>query len=141
MLFGYEENREEDGKQIAVQKRGNVLISDIIENSITKQNENTQVHVSIDRFTGGAKSKSGALFTEKNIFGEEMPPFEIRLLKDTQGIEKAAKEVVSALPKPLQDGFLDKVNAAFDAAINDLKKGLLPLGGGTSRGNGIFVES
>lgn len=141
VLFGYEENREEDGKQIAIQKRGNVIISDIIENSITKQNENTQVHVSIDRFTGGAKSKSGALFTEKNIFGEDMQPFEIRILKDTTGIEKAAKEVAVTLPTQLQDGFFDKVNAAFDAAINDLRKGLLPLGGGTSRGNGIFVES
>jgi len=143
VLFGYEENHEEDGKQIAVQKRGNVLISDIIENSITKQNENTQVHVAIDRFTGGAKSKSGALFTEKNIFGEEMQPFEIRILKDTKGIEKAAKEVVDdkRFPEPLKDGFLDKVNAAFEAAVSDLKKGLLPLGGGTSRGNGIFVES
>ncbi len=141
VLFGYEENREEDGNQIAIQKRGNVIISDIIENSITKQNENTQVHVAIDRFTGGAKSKSGALFTEKNIFGEDMQPFEIRILKDTTGIEKAAKEVAATLPTQLQDGFFDKVNAAFDAAINDLRKGLLPLGGGTSRGNGIFVES
>lgn len=139
VLFGYASQDEK------VQKRGNLIFSDIVQDKIDeKQNVNTQVHVSIDRFTGGAKVKSGALFTEKNVYGEGMD-FTVNIFKDNDNIKRYAQDVFNSLPESVKANgeakFLETVNQAFDAAINDLKKGMLPLGGGTSRGNGIFVES
>ncbi|MBO7599294.1 MAG: CRISPR-associated protein [Bacteroidales bacterium] len=146
VLFGYEENRMENGKQVTIQTRGNLIFSDVIQNEINPENENTQVHVSIDRFTGGAKSKSGALFTEKNVFGEGII-FPIEIFRDNTSIQNEAKAVFDSLPDELkmhigsESAFLDTTNKALDAAICDLKKGMLPLGGGSSRGNGVFVEA
>lgn len=146
VLFGYEENRMENGKQVTIQTRGNLIFSDVIKNEIKPENENTQVHVSIDRFTGGAKSKSGALFTEKNVFGEDII-FPIEILRDNTSIQNEAKAVFDSLPDEmkahigLESAFLNTTIKALDAAINDLKNGMLPLGGGSSRGNGVFIEA
>lgn len=103
------------GQALRKQQRGNVLFSDIIESPVQSHLFN---HVSIDRFTGG--TINGALFTEQvdyvkeNIFNTD-----IFVLKDA-----------------LKD---EDVKFAWEAALNDLCNGLLPLGGGNSRGHGLFT--
>lgn len=110
-LFGYQ-----DGKQLYA---GKVLLSDIIE---TPANHKLVNHVCIDRFTGGAID--GALFTEQVDYaaGRE---FTLDIM-----VEKSAF--------PEND---NNVRKAFEQALDDLCHGLLPLGGGVNRGNGIFTGS
>lgn len=107
-LFG-----KSDGKDIV---RGNALFSDIIkdESSVTTKYIN---HVSIDRFTGGAID--GALFTELADYGNK---------------EKFTTDIVVK-----KSALIDTdIEYAFERALDDLKNGMLPLGGGVNRGNGIF---
>jgi len=111
-LFGYESQDEK------IQKRGNLIFSDIIEQKETE--EKLLNHVSIDRFTGGAIE--GALFTEKTSFGRDLT-FEMSIL--------AKKEAFKG----------DKVEEAFENALKDICSGMLPLGGGVNRGNGVFKGS
>lgn len=108
ILFGYED------QALRKQQRGNVLFSDIIESPVQSHLFN---HVSIDQFTGG--TINGALFTEQvdYVTGRTFST-DIQVRKDV-----------------LAD---DDVKFAFETAIDDLCKGLLPLGGGTSRGHGLF---
>lgn len=108
-LFGYENQSEK------IQVRGNVIFSDIIENQeVTDKILN---HVSIDRFTGGAIG--GALFTEKTTYGKGQS-FETTILVNNTAFST------------------DKVQDAFENALNDICSGMLPLGGGVNRGNGCF---
>lgn len=103
-----------DDKQL---KRGNALFSDIIkvEHNVKQKLIN---HVSIDRFTGGAID--GALFTEQADYGAG-ETFETSILVNTKTLE-------------------DKdYTEAFESTLKDLCNGMLPLGGGVNRGNGIFT--
>ena len=111
-LFGYESQGEK------IQQRGNLIFSDIIEQKNIE--EKILNHVSIDRFTGGAIE--GALFTEKTSFGKGQT-FEMSVL--------AKKDA-------LKD---NDVKNAFENALKDICSGMLPLGGGVNRGNGVFKES
>lgn len=114
-LFGSEGEKDGEG-----QLRGNVIFSDIIE----KRNVEDKIlnHVAIDRFTGGAMD--GALFSEKTTYVREKDkPFEMTLLVRKEALEKKDK----------------KVEQALEAALQDICKGMLPLGGGVNRGNGIFT--
>lgn len=107
-LFG-----KSDGKDIV---RGNALFSDIIkeDSSVTTKYIN---HVSIDRFTGGAID--GALFTELADYGNK---------------EKFVTDIVVK-----KSALIDEdIKFAFEKALDDLRNGMLPLGGGVNRGNGIF---
>jgi len=91
--------------------KGKVLFSDCyLEHSDTKVFD----HVSIDRFTGGAID--GALFQEKTATTQEEFTIEILLEK---GVEQKAKE-------------------AFEKALLDVATGMLPLGGATTKGHGVF---
>ena len=91
--------------------KGKVLFSDCyLEKSDTKVFD----HVAIDRFTGGAID--GALFQEKTATTQEQIILEILLEK---GVEKSAQE-------------------AFEKALQDIASGMLPLGGATTKGHGIF---
>ena len=114
-LFGSEGEKDGEG-----QLRGNVIFSDIIE----KRNVEDKIlnHVAIDRFTGGAMD--GALFSEKTTYVREKDkPFEMTLLVRKEVLDKKDK----------------KVEQALEAALQDICKGMLPLGGGVNRGNGIFT--
>lgn len=117
-LFGSEGEKDGEG-----QLRGNVIFSDIIE----KRNVEDKIlnHVAIDRFTGGAMD--GALFSEKTTYVREKDkPFEMTLLVRKEVLcKKEKKEVL--------------VEQALEAALQDICKGMLPLGGGVNRGNGIFT--
>lgn len=95
-------------------KRGNVILSDVI-----LQGVETKVfhHNKIDYFTGG--TIDGALFQEKSIWGKGKS-FELEIWVDN---------------KALAD---EDVKWAFEQSLRDLCEGLLPLGGVTGRGNGVF---
>ena len=94
--------------------KGNILISDVYLN-------NTSIkifdHVSIDRFTGGAIDS--ALFQEKTISSKEKFTLEILINKDKVEDEIALK--------------------AFEKALKDITTGMLPLGGATTKGHGVFT--
>lgn len=104
----------------ADQQCGNVLFSDIIVDP-DKQKTEAQTHlfnhVAIDRFTGG--TINGALFTEQAdyVYGQTYET-DILVRKD-------------ALTDP-------DIKAAWERTLDDLRNGLLPLGGGTNRGHGIL---
>lgn len=108
ILFGYE-----DGE---VQKRGNLIFSDVIEAPL---NDKIINHVSIDRFTGGAME--GALFSEATLYGKGQS-YTLTILAKNAVLEGDTK-------------------AALELAINDICTGMLPLGGGVNRGNGVFNGS
>ena len=115
-LFGSEGvkvNGQMEGKQ-----RGNVLISDFIEEK--KLSSKFLNHVSIDRFTGGAID--GALFTEEVLYAKGQS-VKISLLVNNQAFQGDNGNII---------------REAFEYALDDICTGLLPLGGGVNRGNGCF---
>ena len=91
---------------------GNFLIDDMLGEPAPSKIFN---HVKIDRFAGGALA--GALFTEK--------------VTDARNLQFSLTILVKAE---------EKYRKAFELALNDLKNGLLPLGGSTNRGMGMFNE-
>lgn len=127
---GNEKAKEAD-ENIAVEKlfgsnkdeknlvRGNVLFSDIVKKSSKVQSKLIN-HNSIDRFTGG--TIDGALFTE---------------LADYGGGEVFETEIYVA-NEALKD---NDVKYAFNQSLIDIRSGMLPLGGGVNRGNGMFRGS
>lgn len=107
-LFGYQ---EEGGSRKL--HRGKVMISDVLLKDGRK--DKLLNHVKIDRFTSGAEA--GALFTERVATSDSI---ELKVV-----IESAADV------KPMS-------RKALFMALRDIAKGMLPLGGGVGRGNGIF---
>lgn len=94
--------------------RGNVLFSDVyLEATAPKKLD----HVVIDNFTGG--SLESGLFNE--VVTCDSGPFVLELMVYL----KACEEDAVIMP-------------AFEAAIEDLCRGYLPLGGGVNRGHGVF---
>jgi len=94
---------------------GNAIFSDIFLSSEPKKK--LLNHVAIDRFTGG--TMDGALFSEEVVGSKES--FTLNILVNNKAFET------------------EKCQKAFEAALNDLCNGMLPLGGGTMRGNGCFT--
>ena len=113
-LFGY--TVENDN----LSKRGNVIMSDLIEYELDKNKTKLLNHVAIDRFTGGAMD--GALFSEKTIYGKEHQ-YKIEILVSKKSFTNSV------------------IKEAFEKTLDDIKNGMLPLGGGTNRGNGCFSGS
>lgn len=111
-IFGQKKERVDD-KELG--SKGKVLFSDCFKKD--KKETKTFDHVSIDRFTGGAKD--GALFQEKTIAQKDKWEIEILLENSIQGKELEA----------------------FESALTDITTGMLPLGGTTTKGNGVFVGS
>lgn len=107
-LFGYENQKDK------IQTRGNLIFSDVIEEPMTDKILN---HVAIDRFTGGAID--GALFSEKTTYGRGKE-FTMTIMADNKAFES------------------EHVQESLEDALKDICKGLLPLGGGVNRGNGVF---
>ena len=115
-LFGFTKNSKGDEGRETCQK-GNVLIHDVYI-PYKKENEKVFNHVKIDRFTGGALE--GALFQEKSYFGkDEQIDLTIYVLSDA-----------------LSDQLISK---AWSNVIDDLLKGLMPLGGLNTKGHGFFT--
>jgi len=107
-LFGYS---KDDGGGM----RGSILISDLFIGSAPQQKIIN--HVSIDRFTGGARD--GFLFSEQPLYKGNQMKLEL-VVANTDGISVEAR-------------------AALKKALEDLVEGRLPLGAGAGRGNGFFT--
>lgn len=104
---------DENSKEIV---RGNLLISDVIE--ADRAIDKVMFHSKIDQFTGG--TIDGALFQEKSVYGKGRQ-YTFEILVKAEAIED------------------DKICAAFEQTLKDVCQGILPLGGVTNRGNGIFT--
>ena len=116
-IFGSEGEKNKDTNKLEKKQRGNILISDVIE---VKEQAKPKIlnHVSIDRFTGGAID--GALFNEQTLYA------------------KGETFIINIMIA--NDAFVDKdVKSAFESALKDVTTGMLPLGGGVNRGNGVFT--
>jgi len=97
--------------------RGKVIINDIFPEN--DKHDKIFNHVAIDRFTGGARD--GALFSEKvSYFEDTDQTLEIDIVVENTNLSKNVIE-------------------AFESALTDVCKGLLPLGGMTTKGHGIFT--
>lgn len=109
-IFGEAKN----SKQNIAGSKGKILISDCFK----KEGGQTKTfdHVSIDRFTGGAID--GALFQEKTI-ADDGESYMIEILLQKDDIDKS---------------YID----AFESALKDITTGMLPLGGSTTKGHGVF---
>lgn len=112
-LFGMARDTD-DGR--AEGRSGRIFIDDIFLPADRYQQKEV-AHVSIDRFTGGPID--GALFFEKPFFGGDDIPLTIRV-QNPDDLSDAAREILKR-------------------ALTDLGEGLLPLGGGVNRGNGVFT--
>ncbi len=118
-LFGYSA-KGVDGQW------GKVVFSDLFKDSADTTPKKLLNHVAIDRFTGGAMDS--ALFNEKVIYGKGIT-YNLTIHLDKTSLQKDnAKE---------ED--VKKYIEAFELALDDLKNGMLPLGGGTMRGHGRFT--
>lgn len=116
-IFGSEGKKNKDTGRMENKQRGNILISDVIEVKEKAKPKNLN-HVSIDRFTGGAID--GALFNEQTLYAKG---------------ETFVINIIIA-----DNAIMDKdVRTAFESALKDVSTGLLPLGGGVNRGNGVFT--
>jgi len=109
LLFGSAKNDNEGS-------RGLILFSDVYLNRTAVQSKYFN-HVAIDRFTGG--SRDGALFTQEVTISDSEIILDIYVHK-----------------KVLEN---TDVKAAWEAALNDLTTGSLPLGGATNKGHGAFT--
>jgi len=109
-IFGSAKDSKDETKQGS---KGKLILSDCFQEN--REETKTFDHVAIDRFTGGAID--GALFQEKTIAQKDMWEIEILLDKDVQGEELKA----------------------FEEALIDITTGMLPLGGMTTKGHGVFV--
>lgn len=106
--------------------RGRILIDDIIKGQVKADADagekatptaKTFFHNKIDQFTGG--TMDGALFQEKVIYDKDAE-YTFDIYVET-------------------DALKDEVVNAFEQSLRDICTGLLPLGGITNRGNGIFT--
>ena len=129
-LFGSEGNDDDNQpykKENATQRcdgkrRGHVLFADIVTLKNTKTDKKIHNHVKIDRFTGGAIA--GALFDEEALLAHPDEPemLELELLVDVD--ERINED--------------QRIILAFEEALKDVCKGLLPLGGNVNKGYGQF---
>ncbi len=99
------------GTEKGVAKAGILRFHDV---PISNPTDITLTHVSLDRFTGGARS--GALFTDRMLW---QPTLEIRIDELKPLTEPACK--------------------AFEAALNDMAMGLCGIGAEWGEGAGILI--
>ena len=118
-LFG-QAGQNNSGKTIDA-KAGNVFLNDFYYAKDLIDNNKILNHVAIDRFTGGAMD--GALFSEK-VSRLKSGGFNFEIF-----VTKSALESDSDVKKALENTLID------------ICKGLLPLGGMTTKGHGIFTGS
>jgi CRISPR/Cas system CSM-associated protein Csm3 (group 7 of RAMP superfamily) len=109
------------GKDVADPQAGNVYLNDFYFDEHQINNDKILNHVAIDRFTGGAMD--GALFSEKvsalkadNSFDFDIYVEEIDKIENKETIVKS-----------------------LENTLEDICKGLLPLGGMTTKGHGMFT--
>ncbi len=96
-------------------KPGSILLSDVIEGDMSTK---LFFHNKIDSFTGG--TVDGALFQEKSVWGKGKS-YTLRILVQNEALKE------------------ESYREAFEQSLRDLCSGMLPLGGVTNRGNGMFT--
>lgn len=111
-LFG-KKGRIEKNKDTG--QRGILILDDLYFDDI--DNNKIFNHVAIDRFTGGAID--GALFSEKVSYKKDKQ-VTLKIYLSDSNIE-------------------EKIREALENALTDICKGLLPLGGMTTKGFGMFT--
>lgn len=110
ILFGYVDERDKTAR------KGRVSIDDFY--YAPTSSPKLLNHLSVDPFSGGASP--GALFTEQ--------------------VDDAGGEIVLRI-RVFSEALSDAtVKSAFEAALEDVRRGRLPLGGGVNRGNGVFIS-
>jgi len=107
-LFGEAKN----SKEKIDGSKGKLLFSDCFK--LDRGERKIFDHVAIDRFTGGGID--GALFQEKTI--AQSDEWEIEIL--------------------LENGVDEPFVKAFEQSLDDVCSGMLPLGGATTKGHGVF---
>jgi len=107
-IFGFHRSNT-DGQ------RGRLLIDDCY---IGTPDQKIVDHVSIDRFTGGARTMGGALFNEKPICDKTGFSLNITISESDSICESSRK--------------------ALSLALRDMAIGLVAVGSGSGRGNGFF---
>lgn len=131
-LFGTAKNTKENKEG----QKGKLIIKDIY----LDENKTPQIifmHNKIDRFTQG--TIDAALFGEKTLQLNEVHLI-ISGDKDyIKAIDTTKEEHIKEIPFEDKEK-LKKIIESFNLALEDLKNGLLPLGGKTSKGHGIFIE-
>ena len=100
--------------------RGKIIINDLYFSEKEVNNDKILNHVAIDRFTGGAIN--GALFSEK--VSQHKGQIILDIWVERFDSEEALKS-----------------EEALEEALKDICKGLLPLGGMTTKGHGEFIGS
>lgn len=115
VIFGHKKELA-SYKKTELGQKGKILISDCFKENIAQTK--TFDHVSIDRFTGGAID--GALFQEKTV---------------AKNGDDDWHEIEILLEKSIQEDELK----AFETALKDITTGMLPLGGATTKGHGVFI--
>ena len=108
-LFGEAKNSK---KEIDGSK-GKVLFSDVYK--LDRGEKKIFDHVAIDRFTGGGID--GALFQEKTV--AQYDEWSVEIL--------------------LENGVEEVYVKALELALDDVCSGMLPLGGATTKGHGVFT--
>ena len=128
-IFGHEKNENKKGA------KGKILIGDCFLDYEEAKDTKVFEHVSIDRFTGGAID--AALFQEKAI--AQRNNFEIEVEIEPDKTDKKGKKRSGFCVEILVKSNVSKASLdAFEAALNDVIKGHLPLGGATTKGYGFF---
>ncbi len=128
-IFGYEKSKTEKGA------KGRILISDCFLDYDEAKDTRVFEHISIDRFTGGVIDS--ALFQEKAI--AQRNNFEIEVEIESDKVDKKGKKRSGFCVEILVKNNVSKASLdAFEAALNDVIKGHLPLGGATTKGYGFF---
>jgi CRISPR/Cas system CMR subunit Cmr4 (Cas7 group RAMP superfamily) len=115
-LFG-KAGQDSSGKVIESQA-GVVYLNDFYFSDKEVRNDKIFNHLAIDRFTGGGMD--GALFSEK--------------VSDLQGNDFNFSVAVKYTDNGL-------ILESLESALSDICKGLLPLGGMTTKGHGVFTGS
>ena len=108
-LFGEAKN----SKKEVDGSKGKVLFSDVYK--LDRGEHKIFDHVAIDRFTGGGID--GALFQEKTVAQSDEWTIEILL----------------------ENGVDEPFVKAFEQSLDDVCSGMLPLGGATTKGHGVFT--
>ena len=119
----YESNKKENAtERCDGKRRGHVLFADIVKQRKGQTDKKIHNHVKIDRFTGGAIE--GALFDEEALIvhPDEPEEIEFELLVDVDELINKDQYIIQA----------------FEEALKDVCKGMLPLGGNVNKGYGQF---
>lgn len=125
-IFGAKKDKGIDGF------KGNILISDLY---LSKNETKVFDHVSIDRFTGGAIDS--ALFQEKTVASCES--FTLEILLNQEKVKEKIEELKKTYTPEEVENELKIVEEAFEKALEDITTGMLPLGGATTKGHGVFI--